>query len=1036
MRVEIEHLAKNQNVDRAATSNRDTQVSRNDRTGVITVDISGVAMDDKAYEGQGKTAEDIKREAELGDTALMKNYMVVMSNSMSDEDFAKLGEDGYHPADTEIETVVTVVDKIKAELVQAGVIVSGYTDDLSLDKLKKITGSEARALEIVDALSKNDVPVTEDNVKKLNEALQKAESLAELTDGAKKYMVQNLKEPTIDNVYAARFSASADGSRQGKGYFADDMSGYYAKKAEDYNWEQLKPQMEKVIQDSGREVNKSTLDDAKWLIEKGVPLTKESFACLERIKEISINEDQRDYINRIAQTMGEGRNAGEALLSSNPGIYEQAADLLEEVDRIGQEAIEAAVAEGKPLNLKNLTEAQKRIEAASAETTAAVRKESGVEKDSASIAALTARRQLEEIRLQMTLEANVKLLKSGFSIDTAPLQEVVEALKNAEREQRSVLFGEGDERTIQGKASLYEETISKVTDMASMPAAVIGKAVTSGLPFTLNYIHEEGMIQKSAYDAAGETYEALMTAPRSDLGDSIKKAFRNVDELLDEIQLERTVSNQRAVRILGYNQMEITQENVDKIKAADEDVQRVIRKMTPASVLQMIRDGINPLETGMSQLEAYLSEQESGTGKEAEKYFKFLYKMEQNKQISEEEKEAYIGIYRLVRQIEKSDGAVIGSLLNQGTELSFKNLLQAVRTQKKKGMDVTVDEEFGGVKNVHKKADSISDQIESGYKQQYQKNMAKDILDHMEPGALAGIDPEGEMTLEQLAQLLKQQEEGQSDKDSQRSYTQNQMENIRQIQDVEDYVLQALTEFDQPVTVDNLLAAHYLCNSRGGSFKNLFEKAEGQEREKLEKAVEKLQDSFTDEETAQRTYGELHKITEEMTNQRMDTVSSSIDIKSMALTFKQISLAANLSKEENYEVPVKIGDEVTSINLRIIRGVGEDGKVTATMETREFGKIAAEFTVTKNGISGYLVSNQKNGAEMMRRAGGRLSEALTEKGKEIKDICYIVSGDLNINTFSRGDRGEGKVSSRELYMVAKEFIGSVQKELRTDHKVE
>lgn len=45
---------------------------------------------------------------------------------------------------------------------------------------------------------------------------------------------------------------------------------------------------------------------------------------------------------------------------------------------------------------------------------------------------LTARRQLEETRLLMTVQANYSLLRQGISIDTEPLEKLVEDLKNQE----------------------------------------------------------------------------------------------------------------------------------------------------------------------------------------------------------------------------------------------------------------------------------------------------------------------------------------------------------------------------------------------------------------------------------------------------------------------------------------------------------------------------------------------------------------------------------------------------------------------------
>ena len=52
-------------------------------------------------------------------------------------------------------------------------------------------------------------------------------------------------------------------------------------------------------------------------------------------------------------------------------------------------------------------------------------------------------------------------------------------------------------------------------------------------------------------------YEALFTIPRAEYGDSIRKAFSNMYSLMEEMGIENTEYNQRAIRILGYNRMVI-----------------------------------------------------------------------------------------------------------------------------------------------------------------------------------------------------------------------------------------------------------------------------------------------------------------------------------------------------------------------------------------------------------------------------------------------------------------------------------------------
>lgn len=1036
MRVENDYLNKNQNVDKSPASHESVNVSKNDIIGAFSLDISGTDRADNAYGGQGKTTADIMQAAEQSNTALQKDYMIVMSNSMSSEDFAELLKDGFNPNNTEVETLVTVADKIKAELIQAGIQVDGYTDDISLDKLAEITGSQPMAKEIASKLAENDVPVTEDNVESVKQAVEKTEELSSLSEGVLKYMVQAGKEPTIDNLYKAQFSAATDSSKQGKGYYADE-TGYYAKKAEDYHWEQLMPQIEKVIADAGREVTEAAKEDAKWLIEKGIPLTSESLNLLLKLKEVSVGQSSNTMIELIARSMGEGKTAGETSLAASESIYKKAADILAEVEQISEEAVDVTVKQGGVFTIKDLLAVQRQIlngytftgnkninsdTNVKNETINSIETKQVSEDKSTRISAATAKRQLEEIRLHMSYEVNIKLLKRGFRIDTTELEQVVEALKSAEKEQNLILFDGQDDQDTQIKATLFKEVVGKAADIASMPAAVLGRAIEEGTSFTLNYIHREGTILQGAYKAAGETYEALITMPRRDLGDSIKKAFRNVDNLLDEIDLAPTESSRRAVRILGYNNMPVNESNVAAIQDADESLNRVLQKMTPAAAIKMIRDNVDPLTMSLPDLEQYLSGMEDSILQETEKYSKYLYKLEKNHAITDSEREEYIGIYRLFRQIEKSDGAVIGSLVNQGAEISLKNLLSAVKTQKQKGMNVTIDNEAG----IHKA--------------NYHENLVKDILDNISPEKLKGMDISAETELEALAEQL-QADSGEAGAALTKQYRQTQLENMRNIKDVEDYVVKLLTDFDQPVTIDNLLAADYLSNARGSTYKELLEKAKELDKNKktadttklteaLEEAVNRIQTDFAGKEAALEAYKNVYAVAEEILDITANTEKpKTIDLKSMALTFKQVSLAANLAQEENYEIPVKIGGEMTSINLRILHGSEDTGKVTATMRTKDYGGVAAEFSIEDGKISGFIASDRQEGVEGLRQMEISFAEALLKDGKTIKNLDFIYSKDLNIHIFSKEAEktiNHHKVSSKELYNTAKDFIYSLQ----------
>ena len=1065
MKINFETLNANQNIDKGINSQNTNTMYKAEKVGGIALDISGTLLDNVAYKGQGKTAEEVMHDASQTDVTVQQNYMTIMSNSMSQEDFAKLQEKGFNPGEIDVATIVTVVDEIKATLAEAGVEITGYNDDLDIEKLAKITGSLIRAKNIADKLAENDVPVTKENVLQAKDAIDKAEQIVSLTEGATKYLVQNQKEPTINNMYLAQFSSITDGNRQGKGYYSDELPGYYSKKADDFQWDKITSQMENVIKEAGYEVKDSTMADAKWLVEKGIPLTEKTFSALEQIKSINLPQDMDQIINSVAFSLADGKQAKDALLSEKESTLSQSIQLKNIVNEISDQALAKVVEEGKLLNIRNLCNAQIGWQKTTSKEVVDSQK---------GLLLISAKRQLEEVRLQMTVQANAKLLRSGYSIETVELGKLVEDLKEVEQQQKEILFS-GDMNQVEHKELLYRDTLTKVSDIPFMPVAVIGKVLLGNHSFTLNDVHIQGTVLKNTYEFAHQSYESLMTAPRGDLGDSIKKAFRNVDVILEDMNMEVSETNRRAVRILGYNSMYVNMDNMEAVKDADLALSRVMEKMTPATTLKLIREGINPLEFDVKELDEYLTKLHKDSITETEKYSKYLYKLEKSGEISKTEKQAYIGIYRLFHQIEKSDGAVIGSLVNQGADLSFKNLLSQVRNHSKKGMDYFIDDEFGLRKEVNGNEMSISQQIDTGFesktrsndhnKEKYYSRIISEIYDNLDPEKLAHINLTGSMNAWEIATALKNEI---PDPKLEQDYIKEQFHEIRRVNEIDESVIQALIECDQPITPDNLMAANYLMQYRGSTFRQLFEYASKNDKNvnnndimskmesdtsKLEQGMMKLQRNMTDQESAISAYENLKKISNEILEGATDANTSYVDIRSINMFCKQISMANRFAKKENYEVPVQINDEITSINLRIIHNNKEAGKVTATLRTEDWGRISAEFVVTSEGVSGYVACSSKDGVEELKKVEKSLKEDLSTEIREVKELYFVHSQDLdfhhirknmmktnpesnivtnsesnkesNIETNKEKEIATERVSTIDLYEVAKAFIVSL-----------
>lgn len=1080
-----------------------------------TLDIADKVMDNEAYGGHGMTAEDIMQQAANSNAQSKKDFMIVMSSCVSGEDLQKMQEEGFQPGSVDVETYVTIVDRIKVTLARAGVEVTGYNDDLDLDTIEQIVGSRADAGALVnelvgklsDALQESDMPVTEENIAELVGAVMEASGIGELSEDAIKYLIVNGKAPTVENIYKAQYS-STDNIRQSQGYYSEGQGNYgkyYARKADSINWDNLDGRIDAVIKEAGLDTDAATkaqaVENAKWLVESGIELNADNLTKVTELKNLSLPMNQEDIAKLCVTAMENGKSPVKADLRGEQSFTIQAHEIQEQASQISDEAVHEVAQSGKEMNIKNLSEVQKQIDerqAAPSQTDVRQIDEADIdgeaENDAAnaeSLKEVQARRQLEEIRLMMTEEANRHLLKAGISIDTTELSKLVDMLKAAEDSIRAVLFEGEDAEENEERALLYEETLTKTKELSEMPAAVIGKILSRFSQSTLLQIHEAGrdlqeQLEKQSKQQNGQqnpnqnpsnqgkasaAYETLMTEPRKDLGDRISKAFRNIDDILSDLGLETSEENRRAVRILGYNRMEINEENINAVKEADSQVTGVINRMTPATTLQMIREQKNPLEMTMEELEAYLDSKDLDPAQDAEKYSRFLQRLDRTGGINAEEREAYIGIYRMFRQIEKSDGAVIGSIVAAGAQMNFKNMLSAVRTAADKNMDIRVDDGFGGLENLITKGRAIDAQINAGYQQtkdqnadresdrqntaaqeKYYARLSGEINDELAQKTdfvqLKEAEITGETTIETFADTVKaarvsesREQLAQENADNLESF----QNNMREVERIDEQIFESLMDYNQSVSIDNLQAASNLIYERGALFKQVIvgntDKTEDEDEtdtadDVIESEVLRQADGFVENLTDAKQAGVSYQEIISEANKAVENLlytdgSSHIDVKAAKALYKGLSLAGNLAREENYEIPMNIKGEITSVNLKIYHNASQTGKVAVTFDTEKLGKVAAEFDVTKDRISGMIVYENRAQQTVLEQIEQTVKQELGKANEKKTGISLVHAKSVDLNKFGQ-DRDtikpadETKVSTSELYQTAKAFLTALK----------
>ena len=908
-------------------------------SGQLAVAMSSL---EKEENNKGKALIELQQDAGNVNVALQQDYMTLLSHTMSQEDYAKACEDGFDPRELDQDTAVTIVDKIKAELVRSGQQIAGYTDDIDMDTLAAAVGSDTLARSIEEQFRSADLPLTQENINELKNAWDMAASLKEPEEGAVSYLVDNGLEPEIWNLYVAENSGA---------------------RVQNNNVPQeLQEQMDKVIADAGLTVNDENRQKAQWLVSAGLPLTMDTLQQLAELDGISYPVTEDAFAQAAAAAIAEGKSPMYANLGRQDTIYEKA-------DKMLQDWFSDAKWDATAENL-------------------------------------AARKQLEEIRLRMTAEVNVKLLQSDFSIDTAPMEQLIEALRKAEAEVAGKYFP-GESQAVM-KYETYTQAVQVASELPGLPAGVLGpySLEQNAATETVSDFHKEGAAMQKAYEEAGERYETLMTAPRSDLGDSIRKAFSNVDDILTDMSLQKTPENQRAVRILAYNRMELTPENMEKVIVADRQVSAVVNRLTPKNVLQMIRDGVNPLEKTFDELESYFSQNPQSYEEEAEDYSRFLYQLERKKDVTEEERKAYIGIYRMVHQVEREDGAAVGAVVNTGAELQFSTLLTAARSRRASHMDWKVSEDTGLTQEIHLSENNISEQIRMG--------MAKEVLTEVSD------DGEGRA-----------------------AYDREGLQQMREAGNTTPEATELLQRGEVPISASNLLAAQALMEDPAEMFGNLRRYREKYRQEKeVPQTVTGTGEVPAGTETSelweqldQQNFAEdyrtmLQNTAEDVETMSLEQAEEHLDVKQLQLVHKQLRLAESLQAKQEYFLPMYLGEQLAGVHLTLQQGAGAAGSVEIRVNAGDM-ELEVHLQVTGDTIDGYLVGNTPEEVTKLEKTSDIFLERIqtdTSADWKAEKLPIVSSRDMTrmaAGETKNADTIESRIDTEQLYRLAKGFLQAV-----------
>lgn len=939
--------------------------------------ISGgvTAATDNTYEGLLKEADDVKSQI-MASASDAKLSLKALMMKLSGADAVKLDGDGFNLTDATPDDMVNIIEKIKIELAMHSDDYVNYGTAVSKDKIESVTGSAATAASVESRMQGADIAVNDESVAEVKGAFEKSKELKPLSENTKNYMVANGIESSIAGIYQAQAATSSSISADGV------TIGKYANAISDADFEALRPGIEKIIASAGLEVNDKTLADARAFIDAQIPVTKENLeykAQLDLIDIDMIHADSDEMLNKILDNMKLGGKAENTLVTGSP--IDDIRTALDTINRAEYADAANVVLKGETFTIASLKlemDARSfRIEysAASVSTgNSEVRNQASDVQQAADKAYDT----LVTARVLMSANASVYLVKNNISILTTPIDEL--NLMLMEYEQAD---------------GMYEEAQIAYTDVLEARK-------------TLNEIvRNPARVFASMFDKMNETYEAVGTQIRGDLGDSLKKAVQgSADDIIKELGLEGTDEDKEAIKILAANNMDMTKENVETVKSVNAMINNLIKNMKPETVLNMIKDGVNPMNASIEEVNEYLTEANDKASKDnEEKFSKFLYKLDRTNGITKEQRKQFIGIYQMMNIFTRDAGVAAGALIKQGAEVTMNNLMTAYNSRKHYDMDTVIDENTGmaevsGIANYYSALFMANGGLVT-------PNTLKNVYNS------SGI---GEQSVEMFIEQLEDNYDAAAEEQYYEEYLKEQQAAVQAGADI----LRQIRNADTEINSGNIQAVKAFLES--GQFPDIrgVKTTRDYARDSIEKIGHKEKLSRMYEEMKDETEEELQEVLS-----KAGDLDTQIDVNyegflDLRLKDRTIGYIKNLALRHDYRIPyITDSGSIGMLKLTLVQDDDNKGRISVNMLSNVLGKVSVEAKADRDSLGMYIVSDTAVSDE-----GIQLLDDMEESLKEVFGFTNV-----SVNTTKSSDvpyvtyeAAADSVATDKLYEIAAQIV--------------
>ena len=258
-------------------------------------------------------------------------------------------------------------------------------------------------------------------------------------------------------------------------------------------------------------------------------------------------------------------------------------------------------------------------------------------------------------------------------------------------------------------------------------------------------------------------------------------------------------------------------------------------------------------------------------------------------------------------------------------------------------------------------------------------------------------------------------------------------ENIRKVaqSQISGEATEELNRYGIEANIENVQAYLNLKAGRKGRDVSVWDQAEKIAKLAFKETRQKMLEDLIDEEDYEEAYEEkLSDLATQLDDLLSYESETYIDVRSIHLMQKQISVAASLARQNSFEIPVEVDGRVVSMHVTLKESATEGKKVEAELQTQDYGHISMAMTIDDGKVKGAFAAAYPN--------SGELSEYMTEVRdrfitglRENEPTLQVSSTDIGI-FYRRQEAGSavegtenGFFDNRALLRMAELFVHAV-----------